>query len=44
MTQEQTQDEIVYDPDALQAKWQPVWESLDPFRAGERTAPRSGTP
>ncbi|GAB7006216.1 leucine--tRNA ligase [Nocardioides sp. AN3] len=37
MTQEQTQDEIVYDPDALQAKWQPVWESLDPFRAGERT-------
>ncbi|MDH2415469.1 leucine--tRNA ligase [Nocardioides sp. CER19] len=36
MTQEQTQDEIVYDADALQAKWQPVWERLDQFRAGER--------
>jgi leucyl-tRNA synthetase len=34
MTQEQTQDEIVYDADALQAKWQPVWDELDPFRAG----------
>src|SRR3954467_9818056 len=45
MTQEQTQDtvpadgrpEAVYDADALQAKWQPVWEQLDPFRAGEQT-------
>jgi len=44
MTQDQTQDavptdgtpEVVYDADALQAKWQPVWEQLDPFRAGER--------
>ncbi|MCW2878415.1 MAG: leucyl-tRNA synthetase [Sphaerisporangium sp.] len=24
-----------YDPQALQAKWQPRWEELDPFRAGE---------
>jgi leucyl-tRNA synthetase len=44
MTQEHTQDDVqvdvhadaVYDADALQAKWQPVWERLDPFRAGER--------
>ncbi|GAA1968396.1 leucine--tRNA ligase [Nocardioides panacihumi] len=36
MTQEQTQDEIVYDADALQGKWQPVWEQLDQFRAGVR--------
>ncbi|MEV7965654.1 leucine--tRNA ligase [Sphaerisporangium sp. NPDC088356] len=27
-----------YDPQALQAKWQPRWEELDPFRAGEDAA------
>ncbi|SFB71024.1 leucyl-tRNA synthetase [Nocardioides terrae] len=40
MTQDQTQGvadaEAVYDADALQSKWQPVWEELDPFRAGSR--------
>ncbi|MFT4288007.1 leucine--tRNA ligase [Nocardioides sp.] len=39
MTQEHIVDgdgavEDAYDPAALQAKWRPVWESLDPFRAG----------
>jgi leucyl-tRNA synthetase len=28
-------DERSYDPDALQEKWLPVWESLQPFRAEE---------
>ncbi|WP_424529909.1 leucine--tRNA ligase [Sphaerisporangium viridialbum] len=27
-----------YDPQALQAKWQPRWEELNPFRAGEDAA------
>jgi leucyl-tRNA synthetase len=27
-----------YDPQALQEKWQPRWEELDPFRAGEDAA------
>jgi leucyl-tRNA synthetase len=39
MTQDQTQDDATtdaYDADALQAKWQPVWQELDPFRAGQR--------
>jgi leucyl-tRNA synthetase len=26
-----------YDFAAIQAKWRPVWEKLDQFRAGERT-------
>jgi leucyl-tRNA synthetase len=51
MTQEQTQDavpadgqaEVVYDAEALQAKWQPVWEELDQFRAGQREE-RPGVP
>ena len=35
MTQDQTTPaEPTYDPAALQAKWRPVWEKLDPFRAG----------
>ncbi|MGI5274582.1 leucine--tRNA ligase [Nonomuraea sp. CA-218870] len=27
-----------YDPQALQAKWQPRWEEMDPFRASEDAA------
>lgn len=33
MTQETT-TEVGYDAAALQDKWRPVWERLDPFRAG----------
>ncbi|MEX0429687.1 leucine--tRNA ligase [Nocardioides sp. DS6] len=40
MTQEQTADQgaeqTTYDVVALQEKWRPVWERLDPFRAGRR--------
>ncbi|MEP9385135.1 leucine--tRNA ligase [Nocardioides sp. KR10-350] len=35
MTQEQT-EQATYDVTALQEKWRPVWEKLDPFRAGRR--------
>ena len=40
MTQEQTADrsteQATYDARALQEKWRPVWERLQPFRAGSR--------
>ncbi|WP_028661154.1 leucine--tRNA ligase [Nocardioides insulae] len=36
MTQEQSVSEAVYDAAALQDKWRPVWEEIDPFRAGQR--------
>ncbi|WGL51156.1 leucine--tRNA ligase [Nocardioides sp. BP30] len=35
MTQEQ-QETAAYDAAALQEKWRPVWERLEPFRAGLR--------
>ncbi|MFT4081236.1 MAG: leucine--tRNA ligase [Nocardioides sp.] len=34
MTQEQA-EQATYDAEALQRKWRPVWERLDPFRAGQ---------
>ncbi|BBH16106.1 leucine--tRNA ligase [Nocardioides baekrokdamisoli] len=43
MTQDQAHPaEPSYDPAALQLKWRPVWEKLDPFRAGSAAegAPR----
>jgi len=35
MTQEQ-QEAVAYDAAALQEKWRPVWERLEPFKAGLR--------
>ncbi|HEY0888123.1 MAG TPA: leucine--tRNA ligase [Nocardioides sp.] len=39
----QASDGPSYDAHALQEKWQPVWEELDQFRAGEREV-RPGQP
>ncbi|UDY24807.1 leucine--tRNA ligase [Nocardioides sp. Kera G14] len=36
MSEQSSDVEITYDPEALQAKWRPVWERLDPFKAGAR--------
>jgi leucyl-tRNA synthetase len=35
---QQGSDAPTYDPNALQEKWLPVWEQLDPFRASEDPA------
>ncbi|GAB3089651.1 leucine--tRNA ligase [Nocardioides zeae] len=35
MSETQADERETYDPEALQAKWLPVWESLDPFRADD---------
>ncbi|HEY1134423.1 MAG TPA: leucine--tRNA ligase [Nocardioides sp.] len=35
MSETHADERETYDPAALQAKWLPVWESLDPFRADD---------
>ncbi|MDQ1103420.1 leucyl-tRNA synthetase [Nocardioides zeae] len=35
MSETHADERETYDPEALQAKWLPVWESLDPFRADD---------
>src|SRR6195952_1696956 len=37
------QDPAAYDPHAVQARWLPVWDTLDLYRAGD-DGPRAGRP